>query len=309
MELITTWFNENFGLSPDAQEKILTTLITIVVLLLVRKVILNLVFKKFHDVKVQYKWRKTSTYIISFVAFLIIIKIWFQGFGSIATFLGLLSAGIAIALKDPIVNVVAWVFIMIRKPFEVGDRIEIGKIAGDVIDIRLFQFTIMEIGNWVDADQSTGRIIHIPNGKIFTDFQANYSTGFDYIWNEVGVLLTFESDWKKAKEILTKIVNDHSEHLTSDVQKKIKETSRKFMIFYNVLTPIVYTSVKDSGVMLTMRYLCHVRKRRSSMQIIWEAVLNEFSKYNNIDFAYPTTRIYSNRLEGKSGTKPKEDQN
>lgn len=305
MEYISSWFQENFGISSEAQTKLLTSFIAIIILLIVRRIILNLVFKKFEDVKLQYKWRKTSTYIITLIISFVLIKVWFQGFGSIATFLGLLSAGIAIALKDPLVNIVAWIFIVIRKPFETGDRIEIDGLSGDVIDVRIFQFTVMEIGNWVDADQSTGRIVHIPNGKIFTDFQANYSTGFDYIWNEVGVLVTFESDWKKAKEILSKIVTEHAEHLTSDVQRKIKETSRKFMIFYNVLTPIVYTSVKDSGVMLTMRYLCDVRKRRTSEQEIWENVLIEFANHDNIDFAYPTTRFYENLSEGKPGTKPK----
>lgn len=304
MNYISEWFRHNFGISADAQEKILTSLIAVLLLMVIRRIILKITFKKVDNVKTQYKWRKTSTYIISFIGFLILIKIWFQGFGSVATFLGLLSAGIAIALKDPIVNLVAWLFIMIRKPFEVGDRIEIDNVAGDVIDIRIFQFTVMEIGNWVDSDQSTGRIIHIPNGKIFTDFQANYSTGFNYIWNEIGVLVTFESDWKTAKDILFKIVNHHAEHLTSDVQKMIKETSRKFMIFYSVLTPIVYTSVKDSGVMLTMRYLCDVRKRRSTEQSIWEDVLIEFAKHDDIDFAYPTTRFYDNLSEGKPGTKP-----
>lgn len=305
MNLVSEWFKHSFGISADAQEKIITSLIAIILLMIIRKVILKLAFKKIDDVKIQYKWRKTSTYITSFVAFLILVKIWFQGFGSLATFFGLLSAGIAIALKDPIVNLVAWLFIMIRKPFVVGDRVEIDDVAGDVIDVRIFQFTVMEIGNWVDADQSTGRIIHIPNGKIFTDFQANYSTGFNYIWNEIGVLVTFESDWKTAKDILFKVVNHHAESLTSEVQKKIKETSRKFMIFYSVLTPTVYTSVKDSGVMLTMRYLCDVRKRRSTEQSIWEDVLVEFAKYDNIDFAYPTTRYYDNLSEGKPGTKPK----
>ena len=85
--------------------------------------------------------------------------------------------------------------------------------AGDVIDIRLFQFSINEIGNWVDADQSTGRIIHIPNGIVFTEPQANYTAGFQYIWNEIPVLVTFESDWKKAKQILTDIVNHHGVYI------------------------------------------------------------------------------------------------
>jgi small-conductance mechanosensitive channel len=305
MDYISEWFKHNFGLAVETQEKILSSLIAVLLLMVIRKIILNLVFKRIEDVKVRYKWRKTSTYLLSFLGFLVLVKIWFQGFGSLATFLGLLSAGIAIALKDPIVNLVAWAFIMIRKPFDVGDRIQIGSVSGDVIDLRIFQFTIMEIGNWVDADQSTGRIIHVPNGKVFTDFQANYSTGFNYIWNELGVLVTFESDWEKAKKILTDILNKHAENLTEDVQKKIKETSRRFMIFYSVLTPIVYTSVKDSGVMLTMRYLCDVRKRRISAATIWEEVLIEFAKHDNIDFAYPTTRFYDNLSEGKPGTKPK----
>ena len=138
MNYISEWFRHNFGISADAQEKILTSLIAILVLLLLREIVLKIAFKKIEDVKIQYKWRKTSTYITSFIAFLFLVKIWFQGFGSLATFFGLLSAGIAIALKDPIVNLVAWLFIMVRKPFVVGDRIEIDDVSGDVIDIRIF---------------------------------------------------------------------------------------------------------------------------------------------------------------------------
>src|SRR5207247_865051 len=93
-------------------------------------------------------------------------------------------------------------FILWRRPFEVGDRVQIGPHAGDVIDLGLFQFTLNEIGAWVNADQSTGRIIHVPNGKVFTDPVANYNKGFRYIWNEVPVVVTFESDWRKAKQIL-----------------------------------------------------------------------------------------------------------
>jgi small-conductance mechanosensitive channel len=78
--------------------------------------------------------------------------------GSVVTYLGLVSAALVIALQDPITNFVGWVFIISRRPFEIEDRIQIGEDAGDVIDIRFFQFSLNEIGNWVDADQSTGRI-------------------------------------------------------------------------------------------------------------------------------------------------------
>ena len=303
MESLTNWLEKTFDMSPALQQKLFASVIIILLLWLFRRILLTIAFKKNDDVRAQYRWRKTSIYFASTIGFLIIGRIWFEGFQSIATFLGLLSAGLAIALKDPLVNLAGWIFILWRKPFTVGDRIQIGGTAGDVIDLRIFQFTLMEIGNWVDADQSTGRIIHIPNGKVFSEVQANYSTGFDYIWNEIPVLITFESNWKKAKEILTNIVNNHAEHLSRSVEEKIKAASQKFMIFYKKLTPIVYTSVKDSGVLLTMRYLCDPRKRRGSEEEIWEDILNEFSKRTDVDFAYPTQRFYNNLSEGKKENK------
>jgi small-conductance mechanosensitive channel len=292
------------GVSPDIQYKIIESLISIILTIGIQRVIRRFWISKIEDIKVRYSWQKISLYLAVFLVIILLSNVWLQLFGSVGTFLGLVSAGIAIALKDPLVNMVAWFFILIRQPFKVGDRIQIGKNSGDVIDIRLFQFSINEIGNWVDADQSTGRIIHIPNGIVFTEPQANYTEGFQYIWNEIPVLLTFESDWRKAKQILTDIVNHHGVMLSNEAEKQIKEAAKRFLIFYSVLTPIVYTSVKDSGVMLTMRYMCNPRERRLIEEKIWEDVLTSFSKYDDIDFAYPTQRFYNNLTEGKSGTIP-----
>jgi len=298
------WFHRAMGLSPSIQGKLLISLIAILIVLILRFLILRVVFQRFEDVRVRYRWRKSSAYLAFLFAVLVLGRVWFEGFQTIATFLGLLSAGIAIALKDLFINLAGWAFIMWRRPFEVGDRIQIGSQMGDVIDIRIFQFTLMEIGNWVDADQSTGRVIHIPNGKIFTEAQANYHKGFQYIWNEVPVLITFESNWSKAKDILQQIGTKHAEHLSESAEQRVKEASRKFMIFYTKLSPTVYTCVKDCGVLLTIRYICEPRRRRDSEQAIWEDVLKEFAGAPDIDFAYPTQRFYNNVLEGKEGTKP-----
>ena len=195
-----------------------------------------------------------------------------------------------------------------RRPFEVGDRIEIGGFAGDVIDVRFFQFTINEINNWVDADQSTGRIIHIPNGKVFKEYQANFTQGFTHIWNEMSVLVTFESDWERAKSIMEKVVNDHAETISKAAEKKLIEASKKFLIFYKTLTPTVYTSIEESGVKLTMRYLVNPRRRRIYEHKIWEELLRAFAKEDNVDFAYPTQRVFYNPTEGKAGNiKPSEN--
>ena len=127
----------------------------------------------------------------------------------------------------------------------------------------------------------------------------NYSQGFTYIWHEIPVLVTFESNWEKAKQILQEIATQQSEHLSKEAEKRVKQAAKKFMIFYSKLTPIVWTSVKDCGVLLTIRYLSDPRKRRGTEQAIWEDILHQFAANDDIDFAYPTTRFYNNVLEGK----------
>jgi small-conductance mechanosensitive channel len=259
---------------------------------------LRIVWRRTDDIRTRYGWRKVSGYVAVLVGALVIGRIWFTGFRTFATFAGLFSAGVAIALRDVLANLAGWLFIIWRRPFVLGDRIQLGDFRGDVVDIRVFQFTLMEIGEWVDADQSTGRVLHVPNGLLFTVPLANYSRGFQYIWNEVPVLVTFESDWRRAKEILLRIGNEHAEHLSASAEQRVKEASKRFMIFYSTFTPTVYTAVRESGVLLTLRYLCWPRQRRGTAQAIWEDVLDEFAAAADIDFAYPTTRFYSQTADG-----------
>lgn len=305
-----SWLERALALSPPNQVRLAATLLVVLGLWLVRRLTLRLVWRRVEDVRVRYRWQKTSAYVVFPIGILVVGRIWFAGFGSIATYLGLVSAGVAIALKDLLVNLAGWVFILWRRPFEVGDRIQIGNEAGDVIDIRLFQFTLLEIGNWVAADQSTGRVLHVPNGRVLTDVTANYSKGFQYIWNELPVLVTFESNWERAKDILTGIARKHAEHLSAAAEQQIKAISSRFLIFYTTLTPAVYTTVADSGVLLTIRYLCKPRERRASTQAMWEAILRAFGAADDIDFAYPTQRFYDNPAEGKpaAGGQPRPNQ-
>lgn len=280
-------------------QNILKSLVIILISWLLSLLIQVLLNRRVTDLRIRYRWRKTISYLMGFLAVILIGRVWFVGVRSLATFLGLLSAGIAIALKDLIADLAGWIFILSRRPFDVGDRIQIGEFAGDVIDLTPFQISILEIGNWVQADQSTGRIVHIPNAKIFINELANYDKGFKYIWNEIPVTVTFESNWQKAKEILTTIANQQEEHISASMERQIKRATRKFMIYYRNLTPAVYTDVLDNGIRLTIRYLCEPRKRRGTAEAIWEDILKEFGKQRDIDFAYPTTRFYDNRKEGK----------
>lgn len=277
--------------------KLIESIALIIVIWLFKILIVKLINKNVTDVKTQYHWRKLIKSTILLIIIIFVGRIWFRGAQSLVTYFGLLSAGIAIALKDVITNLAGWLYIISRRPFNVGDRVQIGEFAGDVIDQSFFEFTLLEIGNWVHADQSTGRLIHIPNGKIFSQDLANYDKGFKYLWNEIEVVVTFESDWQKAKKILLDIANNKGENISKRMENQIKRAAKKYMIYYKELTPIVYTSVVEHGVKLTIRHLCETRKRRGYDEAIWEDILLEFANHKNIELAYPTTRFYKNKEE------------
>ncbi|QBG48402.1 mechanosensitive ion channel family protein [Verrucomicrobia bacterium S94] len=280
-------------LSPQTTERILYSAAAFIFLFLLKEITGRVMNRNVEDDKRRYHARKLIAYIHTGVVFLVIGSIWFRGMTSLGTFLGLMSAGLAVALHDPISNIAGFFFIEARKPFRVGDRVEIDGTQGDVIDIRLFQFSIVEVGNWVDADQSTGRIIHVPNNLALRKPLANSHTGFEYIWNEIPVLITFESDWKKAKALLLKIGRENTEFLSLGAQAQIRKAAQKYLIIAGKLTPTVYTDVKDSGVCLTIRYLVNPRQRRGTEQKIWEEILDAFAENSDIWLAYPTIRYYS----------------
>ena len=297
MNRISEFINETIGISIKTQNEVLFSIFVILFLSIFRFLVLRVVWRQTQDVKVRYQWNRILSIIFPFTGIILIGAIWVPALEQFGAFLGLITAGLAIALKDPLTNLAGWLFIVMRKPFVVGDRVQVGNHTGDIIDIRLFQFTMLEIGNWVEADQSTGRIIHLPNGKVFLEPQANYSSGFEYIWNEIKILITFESDWIKAKNLFEDIINKHTKNVDLKAKKEILEASKNYMIYYKNLTPIVYTSVKEYGVQLTMRYLCNPRKRRSSENEIWEEILTKISTIEDINFAYPTTRFYKQSEE------------
>ncbi|MBM3464439.1 MAG: mechanosensitive ion channel family protein, partial [Armatimonadetes bacterium] len=204
-------------------------------------------------------------------------RIWLAGFQTLLTMLGLVSAALTIVLKDVLINLAGWVFIMLRKPFRVGSRVQIDRFSGDVVDIGLFQFALMEI-----KEQSTGRILHIPNGLVYVHTVATISDAFPFLWNEIPLTLTLDSDWEKARALLIQIVTREAESLQEQVHDCVMAATHEYMIHLGVTTPMVYLSVTADGVMLTMRYLCEPRNRRDSEMRMWEAVLRAFKGEENI---------------------------
>jgi small-conductance mechanosensitive channel len=301
LQQVHAFVSRHLGVPPAILENIEWTVLVAAVLFLLRRLSLLVLTRRLDDPERRYLAVKTVNYLLGFGFVLALFRIWLGGFSGLAASIGIISAGLAIALHAPLTNFAGWVFLTVRRPFTVGDRIEIGGHAGDVIDLRLFAFSLVEIGNWVDADQSTGRILHIPNGKVFQETVANSTQGFNFIWDEMPVTVTFESDWRRAKQILGEIAERHTAIRSEQAQEEVRRAASRFLIRYEHLTPIVWTSVADIGVTLTLRYLTDPRRRRGAEHAIWEDILDAFWDADDIDFAYPTMRYYDNASEGKPG--------
>ncbi len=295
LETIQTLFQEFFAnLATEQFSRIISSIFIFLLLIIIRFVAMRVIYRQYHsDTRLLYSWRKAIQYVVVAVGFILIGRLWLEGVQSLVTYLGLLSAGLAIALQDPVVNIAGWLFVVGRRPFIVGDRIQIGEIIGDVIDISVFNFSLIEIGGGrINAEQSTGRVIHIPNGKVFREPVTNTHQGIPLMWNEMEVLVTFESDWRKAKKLLIAIITRLAPDVESLVKRYARRADRRFVISYGNVTPMVYTAVSESGVLLTMRYMINPRKKRGSEMIVWEAVLDAFDRHWDIDLAYPTQREY-----------------
>jgi small-conductance mechanosensitive channel len=286
------------SVDPRLRAQLIASLVLIVGVVLLWLVVVHGIARRVDDATVWYQARKAASYTAAIIIVVGLLWIWVGALRQLGTFLGLLSAGVAIALSDLLKNVAGWLYILIRRPFRVDDRIEIDAVRGDVIDVRMFRTTLLEIGNWVDADQSTGRIVHVPNGKVLTTEVYNATEGFGYLWHELPVLITFESDWKRAEELFLDILTSLGGHTTEEAAIRIRRAARSYKIRYTHLTPTVYLSVRDSGVLLTGRLLVDTRRRRAVEQQVWRALLEAFAAEGSIELAYPTTRIYLREHHG-----------
>ncbi|NNE69643.1 MAG: mechanosensitive ion channel family protein, partial [Rhodothermales bacterium] len=190
-----------------------------------------------------------------------------------------------------LLSIAGWLRLVTMNDYRVGERIEIGGTHGDVIDIRLLRTTLMETRAWVEADQSTGRITHVPNAWVWLHSVHNYNRGFNFIWNELHFTVTFDSDWKAAQDILRDFADESASIVEQQAASEIHQMSREFLIHYGILTPFVYVRVRPDGVELVLRYLCEVRKRRGTEHALTISVLDAFKAHGNIRFAHPSIDI------------------
>lgn len=251
----------------------------------------NVIKREIKETRERYSIRKAASTIISILVFGAILGVWFQETTTLVVAFGLLSAGIAIALQDLFRNVAGGLIIFITKPFTAGDRIQVDNDMGDVIDIKIFYTTMMEIREWVDGDQYSGRIFQIPNSFVLNKTVKNYTRDFSFIWDEVTIMLTYESNYKKAQEIIKRITHEITEPYEEKAKIELENLGEKYFINQADVDETIYTKITDNWIDLHVRYVVDPRKRRLVRHLLSEKILEEMLPRKDMKIASATFEI------------------
>lgn len=230
--------------------------------------------------KLQYKTLNFIKLIISIIQILIIYLIWESNIKNAMTLISFVSAAITLSLKDYILNLFAGFYIKLYKPFKLEDRIEIKGQKGDVINLGSLFFELLEISDNY-GHQSTGVVSIIPNSIIFTETVKNMNKGFKYIWDEIKVQISLDSDVILAKKTLYKIINniDVIKNIPIKMKNELKNNT-SYRMYYNKYEPMIYTEVKDKHIELNIRFLINPKKARLVESYIWNEILKEYKNEN-----------------------------
>lgn len=266
--------------------------------LFVKILLSDVVFRAIEDKKTRYTVNKVSSILAVIVLLVILVRIWVADTASLLVSLGVIGAGIAIGLQDVFKNFIGGFIIIGARLYEVGDRIEIGGEIGDVIDIGVMNTTLLELGGWVHGDQPTGRVTFLPNGKVITQQVHNYTKDHSFIWEELTIPITYDSDWKQAKEIMLGIVKQETTRITEEAEKEVERLGEKYYFPRKVVEPSVYLTPTDNWITFHVRYVTYARERRPFRAKLFEMIIERLQQAKGITIASGTLTV---TLVGRDG--------
>ncbi len=258
---------------------ILSTTIVVILFTFFKKIGRRTIRKKIEGRK-EYFINQAVQIILNVLEVVFLLFIWNEYIKSLMTLISVTSAAMTIALRELILNFFCGIYIKMKKPFQVEDRIEIKKIRGDVMNISSLNFEVLEISTKEEHGQSTGIIVTFPNSIVFSEPIRNLNKGFKYVWDELIVKVPLDCDLVKNKQELYKIVNNIEiiKNIPKKMKAQINDINTTNRVYFNKYDPTIYTKIVDNHIELTIRYLMHPKKGRYVESVIWNKILEEYKE-------------------------------
>jgi len=237
----------------------------------------------------RYRARKFISFLGYAAGILLILVVFGDRMGNLHVAIGIAGAGVAFALQEVITSIAGWMTVSFGQFFKPGDRVQLGGIKGDVIDIGVFRTTMMECGEWVKGDQYNGRIVRVANSFVFKEPVFNYSADFPFLWDEIIVPVKFESDREMTREILTRVVNEVVGEYVVYAKGAWPEIVKKYKIEDARIEPTIIMVATDNWMEFTVRYVVDYRERTATKDKMFNRILEEFEKSKGLVAIASTT--------------------
>lgn len=287
---LTKSFLTTLNTPQDYLNKIALTAIVVFIGIFFYWLLKKLVTKNINDLQRRFTLHKVTKRIMAVLITIVVVFIWIQAINALILISLLIAFLIVVIVRGLITNIIGFFVIKYRTYFKEGHRIEIDGIIGDVIDINMINFELLEVRNWLSSDAHTGRVIKLPNKTIFDQKIELVGISNTFVWHEITYVLTFDSNWQDAERIMTEagevyfnerivpVLNGRNEHLPNEREK---------------LSPVFSLNTNDEGIIVTLRYLVDYKKGTSTKTYLQKKILHSFEEHLDINFSVLDIRILS----------------
>lgn len=272
--------------------KFLTAGIILVLILLISRLTKGSITRYVKANDTRYRLRKFAT-ITSYILIILMVSIVFsERLGGLTVALGVAGAGVAFALQEVIASFAGWFAVSFAGFYNPGDRVQLGGIKGDVIDVSFLRTTVMEVGEWVKGDQYTGRVVRIANSFVFKEPVFNYSGDFPFLWDEITVPVKYGGDHHLARKILLDVATEVVGEYSTGASVAWQDFSKQYLLEEAITDPIVSLILNDNWMEFTVRFVVNYKRRRGTKDALFTRVLDEFAKTDGkVEFASATVHL------------------
>ncbi|MCB2057308.1 MAG: mechanosensitive ion channel [Novosphingobium sp.] len=256
------------------------------------RVLQGLASRSIRDTASRYRVRKFIGFVGYLLVALILLSSLSERIGQFSVVFGVAGAGIAFSLQEVIASIAGWIAIQFGGFYRPGDRVQLGGIKGDVIDIGMLRTTLMEIGDWISGDIYNGRVVRVANSFVFKEPVYNYSGEFAFLWDEFTLPVRFGSDWRLASKLIVEAVEAEVGEYTEGARRNWAVMVNRFLIEDAAVEPRVTVMITDNWIAFTARYVVDYRVRRKVKSAIMERLLIAFEEHKDqVRFASTTVEL------------------
>lgn len=272
----------SIGLSPARSllgDQLLLTAIIVAGGVLATRIAFVVARRRIPEPEDLYTFRKIAGLAVVLVATGLLVAVWIQVAETFLLSLGLVGAGLMLALAPVITGVAGWVHIVTTKPYTVGDRVEVGGVKGDIVDVKLLHTLLLEVGD----NGPTGSVVQVPNRAVLDGKVVNDTRDFKFRWITIELPVSYGCDWRKARDLFRSILVEETGSATVHAKEVIRQLRGKYYLQKRDVAPVVSLSFDSNWILLKGRFVAPISDALTVRNRVAEAVITALEEHPEVE--------------------------